>query len=84
MLNGEYGIIISTVDNTIKPVLLTEMEAHYLKSKAGSPAILSETVAQTRDGTPVEYSWSFSNRDKSEFYFRFQHIEPEIQKGGAA
>jgi GntR family transcriptional regulator len=78
MLNEEYGVTISAIDNTIKPVLLTETEARYIKSKAGSPALLSETVAYTRDGTPVEYSWSFSNGDKSEFYFHFQRIEPEI------
>jgi len=78
MLNEECGVIISAVDNTIKPVLLTETEARYIKSKAGSPALLSETVAYTRDGTPVEYSWSFSNGDKSEFYFHFQRVEPEI------
>jgi len=77
ILNEEYGVTISEMDHTIKPALLTETEAHYLKSKAGSPALLSETVAYTRDGTPVEYSWSFSNGDKSEFYFHFQRMESE-------
>ena len=78
ILNEEYGVNIAAMDHTIKPVLLTETEAHYIKSKAGSPALLSEIIAYTRDGTPVEYSWSFSNGDKSEFYFHFQRIEPEV------
>jgi GntR family transcriptional regulator len=78
ILNDEYAVNITAMDHTIKPVLLTETEARYIKSKAGSPALLSETVAYTRDGTPVEYSWSFSNGDKSEFYFHFQRVEPEI------
>lgn len=77
ILNEEYGVNIAAMDHTIKPVSLTETEAHYIKSKAGSPALLSEIVAYTRDGTPVEYSWSFSNGDKSEFYFHFQRVEPE-------
>jgi len=78
ILSKEYGVVISIMDHTIKPVLLTKTEARYIKSKAGSPALLSEIVAYTRDGTPVEYSWSFSNGDKSEFYFHFQRIEPEM------
>jgi GntR family transcriptional regulator len=78
ILNEEYGVIISAMDHTIKPVLLTETEARYIKSKAGCPALLSETIAYTRDGTPVEYSWSFANGDKSEFYFHFQRVEPEV------
>jgi len=77
ILNEEYGINISAMDHIIKPVMLTETEARYLKAKAGIPALLSEIIAYTRDGTPVEYSWSFSNGDKSEFYFHFQRIEQE-------
>ena len=77
ILNDEYGVSISAMDHTIKPALLTETEAHYLKSKAGSPTLLSETIAYTSDGTPVEYSWSFSNGEKSEFYFHFQRVEAE-------
>ena len=78
LLNEEYGVNIEAIDHIIKPVSLTETEAHYLKSKAGSPALLSEIIAYTRDGTPVEYSWSFSNGDKSEFYFHFHRVESEV------
>jgi GntR family transcriptional regulator len=78
VLNEEYGVIVSAVDQFIKPALLTETEARYIKSKAGRPVLLSETIAYTHDGTPVEYSWSFANGDKSEFYFHFQRMEPEV------
>lgn len=77
ILSEEYEISVAGLDHTLKPVLLTETEAHYLRTKAGTPAILSEIVAFTKNGTPVEYVWSVSNGDKSEFYFHFQRIEPE-------
>ena len=77
ILSEEYGVIVTGLDHTLKPVLLTETEAHYLQTKADTPAILSEIVALTKNGTPVEYVWSVSNGDKSEFYFHFQRIEAE-------
>jgi GntR family transcriptional regulator len=77
ILSEEYGVIVSGLDHTLKPALLTETEARYLRAKSGTPALLSEIVAFTREGTPVEYSWSFSNGDKSEFYFHFQRTETE-------
>jgi GntR family transcriptional regulator len=78
ILSEEYGVTIAGLDHTLKPVLLTETEARFLQAKSGTPALLSEIVAFTRDGTPVEYSWSFSNGDKSEFYFHFQRIETDL------
>lgn len=75
VLSVEYKINISAMDHTIKPVVLTETEARYLKSHAGAPAILSQIIAYMPEGTPVEYSWSVSNGDKSEFYFHFQRTE---------
>jgi GntR family transcriptional regulator len=77
VLSEEYGVVITGLDHVLKPVLLTETEAHDLQTNAGTPALLSEIVAFTRDGTPVEYSWSLSNGDKSEFYFHFQRIETD-------
>lgn len=77
ILSEEYGVIITGLDHTLKPVLLTEAEARDLRTKAGTPALLSEIVAFTRDGGPVEYSWSLSNGDKSEFYFHFQRVETD-------
>jgi GntR family transcriptional regulator len=75
VLGDEYEINISIMDHTIKPVALTETEARYLKTLAGTPAILSQIIAYTPDGIPVEYAWSVSNGDKSEFYFHFQRVE---------
>ncbi|MEO8356625.1 MAG: GntR family transcriptional regulator [Chloroflexota bacterium] len=75
VLKDEYQISISSMDHTIKPVALTETEARYLKARAGTPAILSQIVAYTPAGEPVEYAWSVSNGDKSEFYFHFQRTE---------
>jgi GntR family transcriptional regulator len=77
ILSEEYGVNITGLDHTLKPVLLTETEASYLQAKAGTPALLSEIIAFTREGTPVEYAWSFSNGDQSEFYFHFQRVEPD-------
>jgi GntR family transcriptional regulator len=77
ILSEEYQVTITGLDHTLKPVLLTETEASYLHAKAGTPALLSEIVAFTRDGMPVEYAWSFSNGDQSEFYFHFQRIESD-------
>jgi GntR family transcriptional regulator len=68
ILSEEYGVVISAIDQTIKPALLTETEAHYIKSKAGSPVLLSETIAYTREGIPVEYSWSFSAARRARGY----------------
>jgi GntR family transcriptional regulator len=75
VLNDEYEVVISIMDHTIKPVALTETEARYLKAAAGTPAILSQIIAYTPNGEPVEYAWSVSNGDKSEFYFHFQRTE---------
>ena len=75
VLSDEYGVSISTMDHTIKPVALTETESSHLKARAGTPAILSQIIAYTQGGTPVEYAWSVSNGDKSEFYFHFQRTE---------
>jgi len=75
VLSEEHKVNISAMDHTIKPVMLTETEARYLKAKAGIPALLSEIIAYTPGGEPVEYSWSVSNGDKSEFYFHFQRVE---------
>ena len=75
VLHDGYGVMISIMDHTIKPVALTETEARYLKTKAGTPAILSQIIARTPSGEPVEYCWSVSNGEKSEFYFHFQRTE---------
>jgi len=75
VLSDEYEINISAMDHTIKPVTLTETEARYLKAQAGAVALLSQIIAYTPGGAPVEYAWSVSNGDKSEFYFHFQRTE---------
>jgi GntR family transcriptional regulator len=75
VLDSEYDVAITSLDHTIKPASLTETEAHFLGSKAGAPALLSETIAYAQDGSPVEYAWSFSNGEQGEFYFHFQHTD---------
>jgi GntR family transcriptional regulator len=75
VLSDEYQVNVSALDHTIKPVTLTATEARYLNAKAGIPALLSEIIGYTTDGVPVEYTWSVSNGDKSEFYFHFQRVE---------
>jgi GntR family transcriptional regulator len=75
VLSDEYQVNVVALDHTIKPVTLTATEARYLDAKAGIPALLSEIIAYTPSSEPVEYAWSVSNGDKSEFYFHFQRIE---------
>jgi GntR family transcriptional regulator len=75
VLSDEYEINISAMDHTIKPVTLTETEARFLKAQTGIPALLSQIIAFTSNGMPVEYAWSVSNGDKSEFYFHYQRTE---------
>jgi DNA-binding GntR family transcriptional regulator len=75
VLSDEYEINISAMDHTIKPVAITETEARYLKAQAGIPALLSQIIAYTPGGAPVEYAWSVAHGDKSEFYFHFQRTE---------
>jgi GntR family transcriptional regulator len=75
ILDEGYGVTITCIDHTIKPAALTETEAHYLRSRAGAPALLSETIAYAHDGAPVEYAWSLSNGEQGEFYFHFQHTD---------
>lgn len=77
LLREKYGIVVSGLDHTIKPTLLTGEQAKHFKVKIGLPSLISEIIAYTADGTPVEYSLSVSNGDKGEFYFRFRHVEPE-------
>jgi GntR family transcriptional regulator len=74
-LSQRYQVNVALVDETIKPVLLTESEAAHLEAEPGAPSIFSEIVAYTADGQPVEYSRSVSNSENSEFYFRFHRLE---------
>lgn len=76
LLKERYGISITGMDQTLKPVLLTKTQARYLKSRPGLPGLVSEIVAFSSTGDPVEYSWSVASGETSEFYFRFRHGEP--------
>lgn len=75
LLAERYGELVVNMDQTLKPVLLSEAEAGYLDALPGSPAIASDIVAFNDEGEPVEYSWSVTSGDKCEFYFRFRHEE---------
>lgn len=77
LLREQYGVVVSGLDHTIKPTLLTREQSNFLKARTGLPALISEIVAYAADGQPVEYSVSVSNGDKGEFYFRFRHVETE-------
>jgi GntR family transcriptional regulator len=75
ILHERYGVIVTGLDHTIKPALLSPKEAAHFHTEPAQPALISEIVAYAQDGTPVEYSWSVSNGDKGEFYFRFRQVE---------
>lgn len=71
-LTTSYGVTVTRVEQTLKPVLLTEAQASHLQTKPGTPSIRSDIVAYTSGGDPIEYSMSVSNGDHSEFYFTFK------------
>ncbi len=75
ILQEHYGVVVTGLDHTIKPALLSPREATYFMVEPAQPALVSEIIAYAQDGTPMEYSWSISNGDKGEFYFRFRQIE---------
>jgi GntR family transcriptional regulator len=75
-LSKHFGVNITRMDQTLKPVLLTEEQAQHLGAQAGSPSIQSDIIAFSSQGETVEYSWSVSNGEKSEFYFSFSRDVP--------
>jgi GntR family transcriptional regulator len=74
-LYRRFGVTITRMDQTLKPVLLTENQARLLQAQTGSPSILSEIVAYNSDGEVVEFSSSVSSSDHSEFYFSYERSE---------
>lgn len=74
-LSTYYQKNVTTMDQTLVPVLLTESEARYLEIEAKTPAVHSEVVAYAANGEPIEYSWSVTRGDKCKFYFRFRRGE---------
>jgi GntR family transcriptional regulator len=67
-----YNVTVTHIEQTLKPVLLTEEQASHLQTNPGTPSIRSDIVAYTSGGEPVEYSMSVSNGNHSEFYFSFK------------
>jgi DNA-binding GntR family transcriptional regulator len=71
ILGENYGVNIIRMDQTLKPVTLTEEQAKLLDDIPGAPSIYSEIIAFSGAGEPVEYSWSVANGSHSAFYFSF-------------
>ena len=71
-LSTNYHVDITALDHVLEPTLLTEYEASLLQVKPGEPAILSEMLGLTPDGTPVEYTWSLTCRGRVRFHFHFR------------
>ena len=66
---------VTTMYQTLVPVLLTEAEAQYLEIEPLTPAVHSEVIAYNATGEPIEYSRSVTRGDKCKFYFRFRRGE---------
>ena len=75
MLGSKYQAEVVSMDQTVEPVLLDERQASYLKARAGEPAILSEVIAYSAEGEPLEYSWSVTRGDRCKFFFHFRRGE---------
>ncbi|MGA9595421.1 MAG: GntR family transcriptional regulator [Acidimicrobiia bacterium] len=71
-LSVRHGIDVVAIDQTMEPVLLSAAEADLLRSKAGAPAILSEVVGYSQEGTPVEYTRSLTPAGHARFHFHFR------------
>jgi GntR family transcriptional regulator len=74
-LFDQYQVNISSMDQVLKPALLTAEQAAHLETQPNTPSIISEIVAFDDHGEPVEYSWSIASGEKCEFYFRFRRGE---------
>ncbi len=74
-LNAQYQVTVASMDQTLEPVLLTENQALYLETQAGTPAIYNEVVAFDLHGDPVEFSTSVTRGDQCKFYFSFRRGE---------
>lgn len=71
-LGQRYQIEIVALEQAMEPTLLTAREAALLATTEDSPAILSEIVGFTANGTPVEYTWSVTCGGRGRFYFHFR------------
>jgi GntR family transcriptional regulator len=71
-LASQHGIDLVAMDQTMEPMLLSPAEAELLDSNPGAPAILSEIVGYSQDGTPIEYTRSLTPAGRARFHFHFR------------
>ena len=74
-LRADYGVNVVNMSQTLEPVFLDAEDAALLDAEAGTPAILSEVIAFSGDGQPIEYTWSITSGSKCKFYFSFHRGE---------
>jgi GntR family transcriptional regulator len=74
-LATHYQTPVAVMDQTLEPVLLSEVQAQQLETEAGTPAMLSKVLAYTNGAEPIEYSWSVTRGDQCRFYFSFRRGE---------
>jgi GntR family transcriptional regulator len=72
LLNDHFQIQIARMDQILKPILLTDEQAKYLKAVSNTPSILSYVLAYSKQGEPIEYSVSVANGKNTEFIYSFQ------------
>ena len=74
-LAAHYQTSVAVMDQTLEPVLLSEIQAQYLETQPGTPAMFSKVLAYTSAGEPIEYAWSVTRGDQCRFYFSFRRGE---------
>ena len=74
-LATHYQTSVAVMDQTLEPVLLSEVQAQQLETEPGTPAMLSKVLAYTNGAEPIEYSWSVTRGDQCRFYFSFRRGE---------
>jgi GntR family transcriptional regulator len=74
-LGAHYQTSVAVMDQTLEPVLLSEVQAQHLETQSGTPAMLSKVLAYTIEAEPIEYSWSVTRGDQCRFYFSFRRGE---------
>ncbi len=67
VVEDKYRLQIGYANQTLKPIVASEMEARLLEVEAGSPLLLVEGVACLVDGTPIEYARLIYRGDRYEF-----------------
>jgi GntR family transcriptional regulator len=70
-LRDRYGVGISTLRETLEPIVLDQHHATLLCADPGSPAMLTRITTYDQAGLPVEYTSSLVRGDRCQYLIEF-------------